>query len=522
MNKIWTGLLLLSLLLACVPDESKIMSETEPHYTEIAIEALLPESIGNNTRSASYLGNSMEGGLGNLDDTRYDLRFILEVFEKEGKSVAQYYLTTDLRGIPSARFNLRLLAGIYDFVFWTDFVKHSDQKTPQTIAVQSASGYTKNIENPYYHTSSLQNISLKEIESYTGNTDDKDAYTGILKDVDLTSSDGTLHNIKLRRPLGKVRVVTTDMRNNSHYTPENIDITYTGFFGTAFNAQTLQVEQTSKSVHYTSNRINQLSNDTAVLAWDYLFPTEGAHSVRVRTVGSDKSTEREIPHFPMTTNRITSLLGQVMTFGTTIQVTVDDRFDPAGSGGSSVIIPDPESGYPDSYEQDFSGLNNDTDKWLYSQQTNSSTFPQGWNVWVEGLYNDAIATDYHVGHTLSSRSLLDNMWQDYRLAIAWATPKLTLSETTSIVFSANTTDGMASEMHVWLMNEKEELVGTEARVELCNAGLDWELKTRFTLHAKDLLQGTGVRKGVYRIVLMHNNTRHVWNSVQVARIDIKP
>lgn len=327
MKKLFFAVAAFGAFVACSDEEVK--DPISAQMQEVNIKATLPaEATAYMTRSAASRNSSL-GGLTQVTDK--DIRFILEVFEATSingtdttyTSVNQFYQTKDA-GSSTANFSLRLIPANYKFVLWTDFVANGENKSQTT-------GTASNLDL-YYNTASLKTISLKG--AWTGNEEARDAYTGTAL-VDLKSSS-VVTNMTLRRPFGKIRVVTNDFVNDNAYQPTSVTVTYSGDFGTEFDAMTgTTTSSKNGSFSYTAanfqNKENNSDASVKVLTWDYLFPTGQGYNLTLATTDGDKNTTRQITQIPVQTNRLTTLSGNVMTYGSTLNVTIDDMFETPGS-----------------------------------------------------------------------------------------------------------------------------------------------------------------------------------------------
>ena len=193
MKKLLFSLMALALLgVSCQEHEEPM--PVAPEEVDVTIAVGVPELA---TRAGETGMNSGLGAIDNFDDdewARYDVRYILEVYEstdgfknhetpiraREVKTLDKYAETT---------FNLRLIPNrTYRFVVWADFV------------------YQGSEDDLYYNTTDLKAIT--RLGAAVAMDETQDAY--FKKQDILVTPNGINENIELKRPFGKIRVITTD------------------------------------------------------------------------------------------------------------------------------------------------------------------------------------------------------------------------------------------------------------------------------------------------------------------------
>ena len=213
-----------------------------------------------------------------LDPEKYTLRYTLEVYDKAGKLA--YEDTKEAVEFGGVTFDVRLLAKVYDFVFWADFVKEDG-----TVFYN-----VDNLKNIYYASTVVSAQSLAN--------DAADAYYK-KEEVDLTQSSKSL-DVTLQRPFGKIRLIATDVldgNNKQTEIPQTVTIDFgNALIPTAFNAFEGKVIEGSTAdageVNFLANKEttmvnNQEKKDVYLLGINYIFESSAIPSysmdVTVRT-----------------------------------------------------------------------------------------------------------------------------------------------------------------------------------------------------------------------------------------------
>lgn len=160
---------------------------------DYTISAGLPTAIG------TYASN--QGGLNNVNENEYDLKYTMEVWK--GNEVV-YSTTQEVKDNFSqpVNFKVRLAATQYKFVFFAEFV------TEDGISV-------------YDLSNGLDEIKLTQ-RAY-GN-EAVDAYYKC-EDIDLSQAS-VAKNVTLKRKFGKIRLLATDEIANQNVAPAKAVITY--------------------------------------------------------------------------------------------------------------------------------------------------------------------------------------------------------------------------------------------------------------------------------------------------------
>ncbi len=300
--------------------------------------------------------------IANITDwTDVDLRYSLEVYE----------VTTDANGdklvsdepvkdrmvivkdaYEPVKFNLRLIPNReYRFVVFADFVDQ-DATDVADIDVQSTLGLHHEI-----------GATLRDIKVVNDGINDEctDAY---FYAGNFTITNSNAQEVTLKRPYGKVRVIATDLAElNNNLMPAMVKVEYEEPHAAAFNAVTGGVDLTYETKVYTSVyndgiSLNSLENHFYNAGWDAEQTTtqnkeernthmtlftdyilaEGQDMSEIHFTmsvygdkqGNDliKTTEFNT-QIPIQRNHLTTIIGNVLTTATEINVTIDDNFENA-------------------------------------------------------------------------------------------------------------------------------------------------------------------------------------------------
>ena len=313
---------LLALVLAVVSCQNDF-DGTNLRGDEVAVtlNVAVPDDA---TRAAG--SDSALSGLQNIDLNRYDIRYILEVYDKDGE-LAKGPIVKCEDVDASTSFDLRLVPGrAYRFVVWADFVLQDSDD-----------------DLHYYTEGGLQNISL--LGDQKANDESRDAYTCVHL-VERFQSGAPIA-IELKRPFAKLRVVTTDM--NHLYSPlTSVTVDYTTPIYTTYNALTevkgglqdvatkvvdftKKVTETEEDYVYVYTEQEYKDAGKMTLFADYFFGTvdDAIHF----TLDAADATGMDIPevvfntNIPVQRNYLTTVMGPVLTDAANVTVEIKDAFD---------------------------------------------------------------------------------------------------------------------------------------------------------------------------------------------------
>lgn len=306
-----------------------------------------------------YLDGAVVGD-DRVDWNDVDLRYSLEVYDADdltAKPIKDRIVIIKDR-YEAANFELRLIPNRnYRFVVFADFVAQGASKD----ADQTALGLRHDING------TLQNITIKEDAL---NDERADAY---FKSFEYTPANNT-HNrteATLTRPYAKMRVVATDLAElNLNIDPASVEVAYTAKHPALFNAVTGEVEaftevetiyeyeyaeisklDLSKHV-YTANYddkakfgfdpiIGERRHSHMTLFTDYILANDAQQAISFKMSVKDGNGENiKITDFnttiPIQRNHLTTIIGNVLTSGMDVKITIDDNFASEAETGASL------------------------------------------------------------------------------------------------------------------------------------------------------------------------------------------
>ncbi|MBR4027998.1 MAG: hypothetical protein IKJ08_00240 [Alistipes sp.] len=296
------------------------------------LNVALPEAV---TRAACE--DSALGGVTNIDMTKYDIRYILEVYNNDDSNatlrgtLAKERMVNYETDATSTSFSLRLIPGRdYRFVVWADFVEQNHNNAQDYSA-----------DRLYDTSNGLKQVTL-DTDNWKAIDETRDAYTNYF-DVDDFSSTSTV-NFELTRPFAKLRVVTNDIKElYDTLMPKTAVVNYynTKFY-TSFNAfeqavagetttvPELTVNLAEDTYANEANPKADASKGEMTLFADYFF---GAEDNRVMfTLDVTDNTGQAIPtvtfntNIPVKRNYLTTIYGPILTDANNVTVTINDAF----------------------------------------------------------------------------------------------------------------------------------------------------------------------------------------------------
>lgn len=315
---------------SCQQDEN-IHNATNGDMVEVNIGVGVPELA---TRSGETAMNSGLGAIDNFDFDgsewgSYDVRYILEVYDvtkdyenlntpikkREIKTYNEYQETM---------FTVRLVPNRdYRFVLWADFVNQGSE------------------DDLYYDTTDLNKVT--RIGKAVAMDECQDAYF-IQKDLHVGNS-GISESLTLKRPFGKIRVITTDHDEvNIGSEPAKVEVKfYNHTLYTSLNAVTgvatgatvneYTYDITKETSPYTEGYDSEAQNMT--LFADYILAgdeNEGAQEVNftIEVTGKDGrviNSHDFNTQIPLERNHLTTIVGNLLTLQNDITISIDDNFD---------------------------------------------------------------------------------------------------------------------------------------------------------------------------------------------------
>ena len=329
MKKVLFFLMGIALLgVSCQQDETSTPNANNDGMVEVNIGVGVPELA---TRSGE---TDMNSGLGAIDNftadewAKYDVRYMLEIYE-----VTDGYVNLDTpikkREIKTydeyqeTMFSVRLIPNRdYRFVVWADFVNQGSE------------------DDLYYNTSDLKAITRNT--PATAMDECQDAYF-IQKDLKV-GNNGIEESLVLKRPFGKIRVITTDYDEvNIGSEPEKVEVKfYNHKLLTTLNAVTGVAEgetineytyTVAKDAPYTKG-YDELDENMTLFA-DYILAadeTVGAQEVNftIEVTGKDGrviNSHDFNTQIPLERNHLTTIVGNLLTLQNDITISIDDNFD---------------------------------------------------------------------------------------------------------------------------------------------------------------------------------------------------
>lgn len=317
----------------------------------------------------SYGVSSAEGGLKNLEDKGYSVRYIMEVYPKGSTTKVQrmikYVPMSEGGSYRTTSFETRLLASEYNFVFFADIVRQVN-----AYPYNDPNPYP-GLNKPYYanryffsNTDESSDVLIRPTDVNTAVAGDLqticaskaatdtfqnpylemyDAYS-CTKAVDLRT-ESTTQNFTLKRPFAKLRLITTDadqLLATPDWSKSRVDITVSDI-PTGFNALSgASIAGTERG--YWNGGIQALNSDVysnepddgseKTLSVFYLpVPAKSQNltfSITVKDASGKvltQSVKLEVENVPLVGNKLTTIKGNLLSKNATFNVTIDDEFE---------------------------------------------------------------------------------------------------------------------------------------------------------------------------------------------------
>ena len=284
--------------------------QNEPEDLNVVVggeqDVMLTVSLPESTRGASSAGFDFTNFESNSD---YDLRFILEI--SYNGNVVREVKTSQTT---SATFPVRLAPEKeYTFTVWADLVNENS-----------------NADLFYNTAEGLSNIKIN-LDKWTPNVEARDAYYLSMKKTFNAAADLSM---ELKRPFAKVRVVATDIKKVTDFdlNPTSAVATYSKQMYTSFNALTGEkagLANVEHSFKYAEvDKYADKTGERTVFA-DYIFvPVDNTVQFTLN-IYADEAKNNLINDNAFNTpilveqNKVTSIVGDVLTEGGNVKVTVD-------------------------------------------------------------------------------------------------------------------------------------------------------------------------------------------------------
>lgn len=316
------GMALLGLMTGCSNELDEPGANPNGDAVRIMFEA--PEAL-QVTRAVTGT-NSAQGGLTNVDWSKYDLRYQVAVYSEDGATllVAPQTQVVDTYGPVSFEFRLTP-NNTYKFVAWADFVKQ---------------GETSDL---HYNTSDFTDISIKDGLDAQLNDESRDAYF-FMKNISVTQTFG--ETMTLKRPFAKLRVITTDWASEGMEMPDNFKVAYhdcvrfsalnavTGEAVGSADAESSKVYTAAIMQDETGDKFYERGYDATAnnrtLVVDYLITGDEQRaihfSLEMLKGTAPVVTKDFTTNIPVQRNYLTTILGNLLTVGGTIDVDIQEGF----------------------------------------------------------------------------------------------------------------------------------------------------------------------------------------------------
>lgn len=317
----------------------------------------------------SYGVSSAEGGLKNLEDKGYSVRYIMEVYPKGSTTKVQrmikYVPMSEGGSYRTTSFETRLLASEYNFVFFADIVRQ-------------VNAYPYNDPNPYpglnkpyyanrYFFSNTDESSDVLIRPTDGNTavagdlqticasiaatdtfqnpylEMYDAYS-CSEAVDLRI-EPTTQSFTLKRPFAKLRLITTDadkLLATPDWSKSRVDITVSDI-PTGFNALTGASVNVADRGYWNGgiqalnsdlySNENEKASEKTISVFYLPVPSNGQNltfKMDIKDASGNYLAQRvslEVENVPLVGNKLTTIKGNLLSKNATFNVTIDDEFE---------------------------------------------------------------------------------------------------------------------------------------------------------------------------------------------------
>lgn len=287
--------------------------QNTPEELDIIIGSEVQTRINVSIPNTETRSGGLNSALGVFDNDilagNTTMRYILQVFYNGEPSTERLVKYSDNA---STSFDVRLIPNRdYRFVVWADVVTNEDD--------------TDN----HYDTSDLTNITLRG--TWNAMDESRDAFTGYVDEASFTGSSDI--NIILKRPLAKLRIMTTDIPalSNLGVSPKSATLRYTSDLRTAFNAYSSQAKSADlDNMEHTAFTISPYGSEVGTLFTDYLFAENDVVKFEFTVFDQNDATIKYNnfnTDINVRRNYLTTISGNILTDGNNIQVDITDAFD---------------------------------------------------------------------------------------------------------------------------------------------------------------------------------------------------
>lgn len=322
----------------------------------------------------SYGVNSAEGGLKNLEDKGYSVRYIMEIYPKGSTTKVQRmikYVPMSAGGsYKTTSFETRLLASEYNFVFFADIVRQVN-----AYPYNDPNPYP-GLNKPYYanryffsNTDESSDVLIRPTDVNTAVAGDLqticasiaatdtfqnpylemyDAYS-CSEAVDLRI-EPTTQSFTLKRPFAKLRLITTDadkLLTTPDWSKSRVDITVSDI-PTGFNALTGASVNVADRGYWNGgiqalnsdlySNENEKASEKTISVFYLPVPANGQNltfKMDIKDASGNYLAQRvslEVQNVPLVGNKLTTIKGNLLSKNATFNVTIDDEFEKDDEG----------------------------------------------------------------------------------------------------------------------------------------------------------------------------------------------
>ena len=322
----------------------------------------------------SYGVSSAEGGLKNLEDKGYSVRYIMEVYPKGSTTKVQrmikYVPMSEGGSYRTTSFETRLLASEYNFVFFADIVRQVN-----AYPYNDPNPYP-GLNKPYYanryffsNTDESSDVLIRPTDVNTAVAGDLqticasiaatdtfqnpylemyDAYS-CSEAVDLRI-EPTTQSFTLKRPFAKLRLITTDadkLLTTPDWSKSRVDITVSDI-PIGFNALTGASVNVADRGYWNGgiqalnsdlySNENEKASEKTISVFYLPVPANGQNltfKMDIKDASGNYLAQRvslEVQNVPLVGNKLTTIKGNLLSKNATFNVTIDDEFEKDDEG----------------------------------------------------------------------------------------------------------------------------------------------------------------------------------------------
>lgn len=322
----------------------------------------------------SYGVSSDQGGLKNLEEKGYSVRYIMEIYPKGSTTKVQrmikYVPMSEGGSYRTTSFETRLLASEYNFVFFADIVRQVNAY-PYNDATPYPGLTTPYYANRYFFSNTdessdvlirptdvntavagdLQTICASEAATDTFQNpylEMYDAYS-CTEAVDLRK-EPTTRTFTLKRPFAKLRLITTDadkLLTTPDWSKSRVDITVSDI-PTGFNALSGASVNVANRGYWNGgiqalnsdlySKENENTSEKTISVFYLPVPANGQNltfKMDIKDASGNylaQGVSLEVQNVPLVGNKLTTIKGNLLSKNATFNVTIDDEFDNVEDG----------------------------------------------------------------------------------------------------------------------------------------------------------------------------------------------